>query len=346
MLTGSLQRQVTDPDVRAVLQQQDQAIGAMKRLLNALLDISKLESGAIKPEITDFKVAALFEELRDEFAGLAQSKGIDLAIESCDEAVRSDPSLVGQVMRNLVSNAIKYTRHGCVMLRCLHEQSFVRLEVLDTGVGIAADQLAFIYDEFYRVDGPGHSARDGYGLGLSIVQRAVRLLDLDLAVTSEVGKGSKFSLALPAGHGLVGRRVERRHGADVVAARPRTLQRRVLLVEDDPAVRAATQLLMKSAGYRVSVAASVAEAREQAQFDRDFDMLVTDFHLGESETGLDVIGAVRGILGAQLKAVIVTGDTSSELRRLPTDANTRIVSKPVDADELLELIESMIAGPN
>jgi signal transduction histidine kinase/CheY-like chemotaxis protein len=345
LLTGTLQRQVTDPDVRAVLQQQDHAIGAMKRLLNALLDISKLESGAIKPEITDFKVAALFEELRAEFAGLAQSKGIDLAVETCDDAVRSDPSLVGQVMRNLVSNAIKYTRQGCVRLRCLHEEAFVRLEVLDTGVGIAADQLAFIYDEFYQVDGPANAARDGYGLGLSIVQRAVRLLDLDLAVTSEVGKGSRFSLALPAGHEVTGRRIERRHGDAVVAARPGTRQRRVLLVEDDPAVRAATQMLMKSAGYRVVSAASVAEASAQVRRDPDFDLLVTDFHLGEDETGLDLIGAVRGIVGAQMKAVIVTGDTSSELKRLTTDACTRIVSKPVDADELLELIETMTAGP-
>ena len=186
------------------LSQQEQAIGAMSRLLNALLDISKLESGAIRPEPTDFTVAAIFEELRLEFASIAANKGLQLEIESCNDAVYSDPSLVEQILRNLVSNAIKYTREGWVRLRCLHEAALVRIEVLDTGVGIPPDQLPYIYDEFYQVGVPANSSRDGYGLGLSIVQRLVKLLTLKLDVRSEVGKGSAFSLVLPASSGQDG----------------------------------------------------------------------------------------------------------------------------------------------
>ena len=112
--------------------------------------------------------------------------------------MHSDPSLVEQILRNLVSNAIKYTREGWVRLRCLHEQALVRIEVLDTGIGIPADQLGHIYDEFYQIGVSTNTARDGYGLGLSIVQRLVKLLNLRLDVRSEVGRGSAFSLLLPA----------------------------------------------------------------------------------------------------------------------------------------------------
>src|SRR3569833_1514725 len=151
LLNGTMRRMVKDGALADALSQEEQAITAMSRLLNALLDISKLESGAIKPEITDFKVAALFEEMRAEFAALAANKGLQLEVEVCNDRVHSDPSLVGQVIRNLVANAIKYTAKGRVQLRCLHQQAQVRLEVLDTGVGIPAGELQRIYEDFYQI---------------------------------------------------------------------------------------------------------------------------------------------------------------------------------------------------
>ncbi len=194
LLNGALRRIVIAPDAADALRQQEQAIGTMSRLLNALLDISKLESGAIKPELSDFTVAALFGELPEEFASLAANKSLKLQVDASTECVHSDPSLVEQILRNLISNAIKYTRAGWVRLRCLPEVARVRIEVLDTGIGIPADQIAYIYDEFYQAGVATDSSRDGYGLGLSIVQRILRLLDLKLDVRSEPGKGSIFSL--------------------------------------------------------------------------------------------------------------------------------------------------------
>src|SRR5215469_11908081 len=199
LLNGALRRMVTGGDADEVLSQQGHAIGAMSRLLNALLDISKLESGAVEAHPADFKVGGLLEGLRREFTALAASKGLALELESADEYAHSDPALVEQILKNLVSNAIKYTRQGRVLLRCQPEEGAVRVDVLDTGIGIPADQLAYIYDEFYQVGVPANSSRDGYGLGLSIVQRLVRLLNLRLDVASEVGSGSLFSLMLPTG---------------------------------------------------------------------------------------------------------------------------------------------------
>ena len=153
LLMGGLRRVVTDDDQCEALVQAEQAIGAMGRLLNGLLDISKLESGIVKTEIKDFSVTTLFEELRGEFAGVAAGKGIGLSVESCRQAVHCDPSLLGQVLRNLVSNALKYTRSGWVHLRASSQQALVRIEVRDTGIGIPADQLTNIFEEFFQIGG-------------------------------------------------------------------------------------------------------------------------------------------------------------------------------------------------
>jgi len=336
MLNGTLSRIVDDPTAGEVIGQQEQAIGAMSRLLNALLDISKLESGAVKPDPSDFAVSALFDELRREFASLADNKGLALKVSPCDDVIHSDPALVGQILRNLVSNAIKYTRAGWVALRCLHEDSLVRIEVLDTGIGIPPGQLRYIYDEFFQVGVPANTSREGYGLGLSIVQRLVSLLDVKLEVHSEVGKGSVFALTVPAGHGAA-----RQRSRVVPTLAPHT-EARILLIEDDPAVRNATRMLLKSDGYQVTAAVSLREALGHATREPRIDLLITDYHL-DGETGVQVIAALREQLNRPLKAVMMTGDTSSAVRELPPDPLTQIVSKPVNAQELLRLLRQLLA---
>ena len=314
----------------------------MSRLLNALLDISKLESGAVKPELTDFTVATIFEELRAEFAGLAANKGLQLEIEQCQDAVFSDPSLVEQILRNLVSNAIKYTREGWVRMRCLHDAAVVRIEVLDTGIGIPADQLPYICDEFYQIGVATNSAREGYGLGLSIVQRLVKLLALKLDIHSEVGSGSAFSLTLPAGRGQIVS--GRKQSSASLIDEPQIGSAQVLLVEDDAAVRAATRMLLRVEGYRVTAVASLADALAHVRDGNRVDLLISDFHLGDGETGTQVIAALRETLGVPLKAVLTTGDTSSAIKELPRDPHLRVASKPIQADELLTLLRALLAA--
>ena len=341
LLNGTLRRIVTEPDATEALSQQEQAIGAMSRLLNALLDISKLESGAIKPEPSDFTVADLFEELRSDFAGLAADKGLTLQVDPCTDCVHSDPSLVEQILRNLVSNAIKYTRQGWIQLRCLHEAALIRVEVLDTGMGIPANQLAYIYDEFYQVGVPTNTSRDGYGLGLSIVQRLVKLLNLRLDVRSEVGKGSAFSLLLPSSEGQVA--LTQVTSREPITRQPQIGRVSVLLVEDDPAVRDATRMLLKAEGYRVTAVESLADALQKTH-EENVDLLVTDYHLSGGETGIQVIAALREILGVALKAVLMTGDTSTAVRELPRDTYLRVASKPIKAEELLTLLRALLAA--
>ena len=342
LLNGTLHRLVTGQNAIEVVSQQHQAISAMSRLLNALLDISKLESGAIRPEPTDFTVAAIFEEMRMEFASIAANKGLRLEIETCEDAVYSDPSLVEQILRNLVSNAVKYTREGWVRLRCLHDAALVRIEVLDTGVGIPPDQLPYIYDEFYQIGVPTNSSRDGYGLGLSIVQRLVKLLTLKLDVRSELGRGSAFSLVLPASsRHLTAQQPSMRYSGPV----PQEIgEARVLVVEDNESVRRATRLLLELEGYHVTPVASLSQALQHVEQGNRVDLLISDYHLNNGETGMQAIDALREILGISLRAVLTTGDTSTAIKQLPRDPYLRITSKPINAEELLTLLRVLLAA--
>ncbi len=341
LLSGILRRVVREPSALEALAQQEQAIGAMTRLLSALLDISKLESGAIRPQPTDFRVSTLFEGLRAEFASIAASKNLVLQVSSCEESVHSDPALIEQIMKNLLSNAIKYTPPGGrVVLHGQREVKAVKLEVIDTGVGIAPDQLAYIYDEFYQVGVPANSSREGYGLGLSIVQRLVRLLNLRLEVTSEVGKGSTFSLLVAPGQS--GRAAVAPQAA---AARAAPVSRtRVLLVEDDAGVRDATRMLLTVEGYQVSAVSSLAEALRSARDQGVPDLLITDYHLGDGELGTQVIAALRESLGSELRTVLVTGDTSTVVKHMPDDPRLRIAAKPIDAEQLLRVLQELRAS--
>ncbi len=338
LLNGVLRRAIHEPEAARTLEQQEQVISAMSRLLNALLDISKLESGAIKPALSDFAVRGLFEEMRQEFAGLAARKGLHIEIAAAAEVVRSDRGLIEQILENLISNAIKYTSAGTVTLRCTQPSAtHVRLEVQDTGLGIPAEELRHIYDEFYQVGVSSNSTREGYGLGLSIVQRLVTLLGATLEVGSEPGTGSVFALVLPAGQASsLRRRRDLRH-----APPPPGERLAILLVEDDEAVRNATRLLLKSEGYLVSTAAHVAGAVAEARKMQRLDVILTDFHLQDEETGLEVIAAVRGALGRPVNSVLITGDSALAVRELSLDAALRIASKPIKADELLGIIRAL-----
>lgn len=341
LLNGALRRMVTSPDTAEVLAQQEHAVGTMSRLLSTLLDISKLESGAVKPAPRDFRVASVLEAIRREFRAPAQAKGLELQVESSEESIHSDPAMVEQILKNLVSNAVKYTQQGRVAVRCRREGATLRIDVLDTGVGIPAAQLAYIYDEFYQVGGTPNSSRDGYGLGLSIVQRLVKLLNARLEAMSEVGKGSVFSLLLPLGAAAVHEPEPDRTRAPAAAVAAGG--GRILLVEDDASVRDATSMLLRVEGYRVTAVGSLSDALRAVAQEAP-ELLVTDYHLAEGELGTEVIAALRERVRPGLKAILLTGDTSTEIKEMRTDPNLKVLSKPVDAEELLRLLQALLGS--
>lgn len=342
MLHGTLCRMEMHPSSREVLTQQGRAIDSMKRLLSALLDISKLESGAVTPQPSQFPLQHLFELLNAEFATAARSKGLTLIVELTQLHTYTDHSLLEQLLRNLLSNAIKYTTTGAVTLRATQTATSVLVEVRDTGVGIPEDQLSYIFDEFFQVGVARNTTREGYGLGLAIVQRIARLLGLRIQVQSEVGKGSVFMLELP-------RMQPSQQDCPVeasVSSSSHLLRQapcgKILVTEDEPSVLQATRLLLELEGYQVIAASGRDEAIECVREHPDIDLVVSDYHLKEHQTGLNVIAAIREQLARNIPAVLVTGDTSTAMRKLPSDGQLRLASKPIEAEELLTLMNELL----
>jgi two-component system, sensor histidine kinase len=317
---------------------QEQAIRSMSELLNALLDISKLESGAIKPDVRDFSVQAIFERLRAQFQSHADAKGVALLLDDCYDVVHTDPTLLEQVLQNLVANAIRYTERGQVHLRCPESGDTVHIEVLDTGPGIPDSERERIFEEFYQIPQPSGQRREGLGLGLSIVRRVAALLGHSLEIDSAPGGGSRFKIVVPKGKSdpsasaVATTRVEAQPGAGVV-----------LVIDDEPAVADATAMLLEVFGYRTLLASGITEALERVRTSVQApDVMISDFHLG-AETGEGAIEAVRQAIGRTIPAVLITGDTSTAGATLADGiAACELLSKPVDSDRLLEVLARLV----
>jgi signal transduction histidine kinase len=198
LLNGALSKTITQTKTREMLTKQGDALAELSDLLNSLLEISEFEAGEVELDIAETPVHDIFEQLRDEFGFQAQAKKLRLEFDCKSERVLSDGRLLRRILRVLVSNAIRYTNHGNVNVFCHREPEGLRVAVQDSGIGIAPDQLAMIFDEFYRIDNDPAARNNGLGLGLSIVERSAKLLGTTVKVESEPGRGSSFSLVVPA----------------------------------------------------------------------------------------------------------------------------------------------------
>jgi signal transduction histidine kinase len=199
LLNGALRKTVTDSKAHEMFAMQSDAVAHLSDLLHSLLELGNLESGDVDLKLVEISIREVFGQLQDEFDGQAQAKGLQLNFESHDAIAISDRMLLTRIVRILLSNAIRYTKEGSVKVYCRSEADGLRIVVGDTGIGIEPDQLARIFDEFYQVDGNPVGKNGGLGLGLSIVERSVKLLGAKLEVESEPGQGSKFSISVPSG---------------------------------------------------------------------------------------------------------------------------------------------------
>ena len=197
LLNGALRKTVTQAKAQEMFAMQGDALANLSDLLNSLLEISEFESGEVEPKITEVPIQAVFQRVQGEFEYQAQAKDLQLEFDSQSEVALSDSVLLTRIFRILVSNAIRYTSQGEVMIYCRREPAGLRITVRDSGIGIAADQLARIFDEFYRVENDPAGRNGGLGLGLSIVERSVSLLGTKMEVESVPGQGSSFSLLVP-----------------------------------------------------------------------------------------------------------------------------------------------------
>jgi PAS domain S-box-containing protein len=342
LLNAAMTKAVPDPQIRELLQHQAQAIESMARLLNALLDISRLESGAIEPVVTEVSLADVLAELRSEFDSIARTRDIDLRFDRSTLAVATDRTLFQQLLQNLIGNAIKYTDRGSVTLRCVKEDAALAIVIEDTGIGIPADKLERIFDEYYQVDTHG-TKRMGVGLGLAIVKEVARLLGFTVQITSKVGEGTQARVRIP----------NRFLVAGVTPAAPGLAQSsgdalrkaRIILVEDNEGVRIATQTFLKFEGYETLSAPTVAEAEKLFAHMQPGDVVIADYHLDGRNTGLDMLLRLRAQVGREVPGIVLSGDLPTVLRSLKAPvAHCKFLGKPVDTAALVDAIAELSAA--
>lgn len=304
------------------------ALSAMNELFSALLDISKLDAGATTVNITVFPVAQLLAHAETTFAGAAREKKLSFRAMPSDAWVRSDFILLQQIVFNLVQNALRYTRSGGVVVGCRKRGDQLRIEVWDSGIGIAADQHDKIFGEFYRLGEPDRDRRAGLGLGLAIVDRLCRLLGHPIEVKSTVGKGSVFAVTVP-----VAPANKRAIEASIVPRAQPNLShdKLVLVIDDDPLVLEGMSGIFRKWGCRVVTADSDSKALKAAAEQDDVpDLIISDYHLANGRTGIETIEWLRGELSAPIPAFLISGDTDPATLHEAKAKGFHLLHKPVD----------------
>jgi PAS domain S-box-containing protein len=342
LFAGSLHAHVHDDRGREALGHLERGLDALKSLLDSLLDMSRLDAGVVKPTIEEFPLQDVLDLAELSYAPVAKAKGLTWNMTVCSHQVRSDRVLLGRMMRNLIENAIRYTEQGTIEVRCQADGSKLRIEVADTGIGIAGDQLRLIFEEFHQVANQERDRSQGFGLGLAIAQRIGRLLDHPVEVRSEPGKGSVFSIEVPLGaavqapDGLV--LPEHAGHTD-----PPPEDRFVVVIDDDAIVLLGLQAILREWGCEVLSAGSGERAMEKLRtVNRKPDIVLADYRLRGGKVGTDAILAIRELFKADIPGIIVTGETGPECQHDAAQHGFGLIHKPVTSRQLNGAIEHFV----
>jgi two-component system CheB/CheR fusion protein len=345
LLQSLLANAVEGEKAQKLVAKLDDMLGAMSGMLDTLLDINQIETGTVQPVVTRMHINDLLRQLRDQFAYHATESGITLRVMPCSLVVLSDPRLLEQMVRNLLSNALKYTKRGRVLLGCRRHGDTLLIEVWDTGVGIPAAELSAIFDEYHQLDNPARQRSRGLGLGLSIVRRLADLLQHRIVVRSRIGRGSFFGIevALAPNGGITEETL-----ADPIAPAnavpdPAAKPPHILVIEDDPALRDTLVSLLEDAGFATSAAASGIAAFDLVAHGKlRADLILSDYNLPGGMDGLQVTARMRERLHRQVPAIILTGDISTTTLHDIQRMNCLLLRKPVKIPELTAAIHRLL----
>ena len=327
LFVGQLRSRAASIDRERIVERIDTAVAEMNELFEALLDISKLDAGVLAPNLTEFPIARLLQRIEATFTETAHEKGLSLRVSPSSAWIRSDIILLERILLNLVSNAVRYTSDGGVIVGCRRRGDRLLIEVWDSGPGIPDNQRQKIFDEFYQLADPDKDRRGGMGLGLAIVDRLRRLLEHPLELTSAVGKGSRFTIVVP-----------------MVAARPKIVEalsspqatidsargKLIVVIDDDALVLEGMRGLLRSWGCRVVTAGSDSAALAAlAEPEQRPDLIISDYHLSDGKTGIEVIERLRNAFSAPIPAFLISGDIAPERLRQARARGYYMLHKPV-----------------
>ncbi|MFG1376807.1 chemotaxis protein CheB [Xanthobacter autotrophicus] len=345
LLQGLLAKAAEGEKAERLVKRLDETISAMSGMLNALLDINQIEAGTIQADVVGFPINDLLDRMREELTYHARAKKLTLRVIPCGLSVESDPRLLEQMVRNLISNALKYTPRGRVLVGCRRHGAWLRIEVWDTGIGIPDTELRAIFDEYHQLHNAARERNLGLGLGLSIVQRLGLLLDHPVSVRSRPGHGSVFSVDVKLSHGLSGRHDAALPGGVAgPITEPAGRKAEILVIEDDPDVRSLLELLLIGEGHGVTAArdGDLALGLVERTAVRP-DLILADYNLPNGMTGLEAAARLRARLRSRIPVVIVTGDISTGALRDIAAHDCLQLNKPVKAEELTRIIRELLS---
>jgi len=346
LFAEALRARSHDAEVAQLVNSINESVDALEGLFSELLDITKIDSGGVEVHPVDFELADIFRKVRLHFEPAAFEKGLELRIRGGDRVAVADPLLVERIVRNLVSNAIRYTSDGSVLVSCRRHGERLLLQVWDTGPGIRADERARVFDEFYQVPGTpavGAEQKKGLGLGLAIVKRLAALMDAPLELRSTEGRGTVFTLRLPVGKAP--RAAERALGTRAPAG-VTLAGRTIVIVEDEPAVRQGLEVLLAAWGATtVSLDSAAATSAWAASADPAAPpaLVIADYRLEDGATGVAAIAAVRRRFGNAVPAIVVTGSTMTGHEKDALEHDFHLLIKPVLPNKLRAMIAFKLA---
>ena len=345
LLRAVLAEKVADPEAKQLLAQCGQALRIFSDMLDSILDINRLDAGAIQPQIVAFPIDELCARLREDLAVQAAAAGLEWHVVRSSAVVRSDPRLLERMLRNLLSNAIKYTPRGKILLGCRRRGAVLSIQVWDTGPGIPQSEQQAIFQEFHQGTASAQAAGvRGLGLGLSIVQRLAERLGHRVDLVSRVGSGSMFSIEVP-----LATRAERPGEGDPTPAPPGRRAIRpgtIVIIEDDPGVREALSMFAAARGLEPLVAASGdAALRLLAGHPAPPDLIIADYSLAGTWDGLGAIAHLRAAAGRDIPALVLTGDVSARTLRKIEESGLPHLAKPIHADQLWQALQQLAGWP-
>lgn len=346
LYVAELQRRVSTAEQRHLVEQVEHSIEALSTLLNALLDISKLDAGTMIPQIQTCAVNTILGRIAADYQMLASVKNIRLIVRPCTGFVTSDPLLLERILANLVSNAIRYTyQNGSVMVACRRRGDSLRIEVRDNGVGISKADQGNVFREFFQLAQPQLDTSKGLGLGLAIVDRLVKLLRHRIELISAPGKGSVFALEVPIAS-IPGRQpvaaVQASADLNREVEKLPLAGKRLLIVDDDAAVLSSTAFILSSWGCQVSAAASIAQVEQFMRDGVEWDLIISDYQLENNTNGIDVINLVRRHQNQQIPCILISGDISQTVLKLASVSGHHLLHKPVRPAKLRSLIVHLL----
>jgi len=340
LFLGSLAQNTKDEKNSFLLSRMRTSLDGMQTMFASLLDISRFDAKVIEPRFGHVSVHELFNRLYLKFAGTAKEKGLQLRIRPCEGWLYSDPVLFERVLSNLLSNAIRYTDSGGILLACRKRGARIAVEVWDTGIGIPASELAHVFDEFHQLGNAERDRNKGVGLGLSIVRQIAQLLNVPVSVKSRPGRGSAFTVLVSPG-AQVEAQVEPAEVAPVMNYSFEDLE--VWVVDDDQDILDATQILLESWGCYTTVFSGLDDVKEVvANGQAAPELMISDFRLRHHVDGRDVIRFVQQSYGREMPALLITGDTAADRVIDATESGFLVLYKPVSPAILNRTMQELI----